>query len=364
MTHSDITKQSMKNIIMNIRDAVFIVNGSGKITLANRPACRLLKNSENDLIGTPLKQHFNTEDYRSLRPHKVDQSRKDSTMLRNDGKEIPVMVSSKEISNKDGDRMIIAIDQSFSQRADKIIASQQRAIVQTSKLSVLGELTSGIAHEINSPLQILGGRCELMAMKKNRGIRTEEEVDKAFELIASMSERIEKIVRGLQIFSRDQANEPMRLARLHQIIDDTLSLCGDRLAKKGVKVTRPEFIEDPYLNCHSTQISQILINLLNNSADAMQMLADRWIKIYFEIEGPSVLMIVQDAGSGVDDDTLHKVFNPFFTTKAEGKGTGLGLSISKQLAESHGGTLSYELRDGHTTFILKLPTHVEGIKVG
>ncbi len=106
-----------------------------------------------------------------------------------------------------------------------------------------------------------------------------------------------------------------------------------------------------------TQISQVLLNLLNNSFDAIEERAEKWIRVRFEINSNKKILIIKvtDSGDGIPNEIVHKMMNPFFTTKDIGKGTGLGLSISKGIIEEHGGHLIYNAQSKNTEFVVELP---------
>ncbi|MFN9067567.1 MAG: sensor histidine kinase, partial [Bdellovibrionales bacterium] len=117
-----------------------------------------------------------------------------------------------------------------------------------------------------------------------------------------------------------------------------------------------ECTQDLEIYADEVQIDQIVINIINNAIDAYSKTKDAWVKVNAELDSEYIKIIVQDSGHGIEKTTLEKLFVPFFTTKPPGKGTGLGLSIAKGIAKDHGGDLFYEKLDGHTTFILKIPT--------
>jgi C4-dicarboxylate-specific signal transduction histidine kinase len=110
------------------------------------------------------------------------------------------------------------------------------------------------------------------------------------------------------------------------------------------------------IDCRAVQVSQVIINLLSNSMDAIDHLSEKWIKLSIRaLDDNTVLIKVRDSGHGIPNDVVEKMMNPFFTTKAVGKGTGLGLSISLGIIDEHKGKLYYQLVDNHTEFVIELP---------
>jgi C4-dicarboxylate-specific signal transduction histidine kinase len=167
--------------------------------------------------------------------------------------------------------------------------------------------------------------------------------------------RIAVIVQGLRTFSRDASNDKFSSASLSEVIHSTLSLCQEKFRSKDIAVSID--IDPPNLTalCQQVQISQVLLNLLNNSCDAILPLQDKWIKISATVGGLGVRLSVTDSGNGIKKEIDDKIFNPFFTTKEVGKGTGLGLSISRGIMEAHHGKISLNPKCANTCFVIELP---------
>ncbi len=242
----------------------------------------------------------------------------------------------------------------------------RKAFVANSKMAALGEMAGGVAHEINNPLSIIVGKCGTL-----RSVLREENFDRArvtgeLEKIANTAGRIAKITSGLLAFARSGDQDPPGRVRLRDLVDETLAFCSDRFAKAGLAIdVNLNGNEDILLTCRPSQISQVLLNLLNNAFDEVSNEAppgkkqpEPWVRLDVEISESTVHFVVTDGGFGLPEAIREKVFNPFFTTKPIGFGTGLGLSISKGLIESHGGTLSYALDSRqklHTSFRASIP---------
>jgi len=203
-----------------------------------------------------------------------------------------------------------------------------------------------------------GGLAELMACQLRRMIKrdnlTLEKVDSSLGEIQETCKRIEKIIDGLRAFSRESGHDPLEVARLDKIIEDTLGYCEKRIRNWGIKLILDMLDPKISVECRPVQISEILLNLLNNSFDSVCKGPSSWITISVMAKGKQVDISVVDSGKGVSRDIQEKMFQPFFTTKAVGEGTGLGLSISKGLAEVNGGKLTYDFASPNTRFILTL----------
>lgn len=241
---------------------------------------------------------------------------------------------------------------------------QQHEAMQSAQMTTLGEMASGVAHEINNPLAIVQGKVRQI----DRAIQNENiEVDKIrsdIQKIVATTDRIVKIVKGLRSFSRDSSKDPFELTSLTSVVSGVLDLSTERFKNHGVEL-RVRVDSDVVIQCRGGQISQVLMNLVNNAHDAVLSLnsdsSEKWVEIYVHRTRSSAVVEVTDSGRGIADDVVDKMMQPFYTTKGVGKGTGLGLSISKGIAEEHNGILKYDVSSGHTRFILELPIN-QGIK--
>lgn len=250
----------------------------------------------------------------------------------------------------------VAINITERKMAEEALREKTAKIYSLSKLSSLGEMAAGMAHEINNPLTVIHGSAalaqrELRAKKINR-----EKIIKAVETITSTGNRISKIIEGLRLFARDGSGDPFERALVKTLLNDTISLCAELIKKKKIELRLPVIPQNLALDCRPVQVTQILLNLLNNACDAVSVVEDhKWISVDVVEHEQEIEFNVRDSGPGLPADLESRVFEPFFTTKAPGAGTGLGLSISKGIAESHSGTLSF-IRDLEgSCFRLSLP---------
>ncbi len=227
----------------------------------------------------------------------------------------------------------------------------------TEKMKSLGEMASSIAHEINNPLTIITGRSTQVLSKLKQADVPDLNMIQSVEKIESTAYRIAKIVKSLRSFSKDGERVPKSPHPLKSILDDTLELCRERFRNHQVEL-RVEKVPASWILCSPVQISQALLNLLNNAFDAvLEAEPPRWIELRFERVAGRVRILVLDSGSGIPAEIVDKVMMPFYTTKEVGKGTGLGLSIAKTLVEANQGHLRYELEHGHTCFSLEFPEY-------
>lgn len=233
------------------------------------------------------------------------------------------------------------------------IKEHQAQLVNSSRLATLGEFTSGIAHEINNPLAIITGKADKLLRSIQRGIYDPELFQTELQKINSSSDRISKIVRGLKVISRDVESDSFLKVSLNQIFTETFAICADQLISKNITFHQIPFF-DIQINCRQNQISQVLLNLISNSIDAIELQKNPWIQVEVQIT-TDIQIRVTDSGTGIPADVAQKIMKPFYTTKQVNKGTGLGLSISGDIIKDHGGELIYNEASKNTQFVIKLP---------
>jgi len=175
----------------------------------------------------------------------------------------------------------------------------------------------------------------------------------------TVCDRVFKITHGLKRISRTSENDDFEIINVAQLLDDTLSFAQGRLWELNVGLQLPNINDARHLRarCRPAELSQVLINLINNACDAIGGLEQRWIRIETQIkrdEGRFEIWFT-DSGSGIAPDIAARIMEPFFTTKDSKHGTGLGLSISRRIAEEHGGNLRLDPSCANTRFILSLP---------
>lgn len=235
------------------------------------------------------------------------------------------------------------------------IESQQLMLVQAGKMSSLGEMAAGIAHEINNPLLIIKGMMDIMSMRLEKGEFDPRKVKELITRVNKTINRMAKIVGGLKTFSRNAVQEPLEKSSWQTIITDTLDFCESRYKDYGVDLRIKMPGVEREFDCRSVQISQVLLNLLNNAFDVVNSLPNPWVEIEVIYEEQAARLMVTDCGNGISPETETKIFEPFFTTKSAGHGTGLGLSISRNIVVAHGGRLYLDRSVPNTRFVIELP---------
>lgn len=230
----------------------------------------------------------------------------------------------------------------------------QLQLHQNSKMAALGEMASGIAHEINNPLTVIVGKAAILRKDLEQKDFNPEKMLSAISKIESTSHRISKIIRGLKDFSRNADNDPHTEISVSTLFENVAELVQEKFKFNQIEF-KMKCEKKIKISCNATQIEQVLMNLVNNSFDSVKTLQEKWIHTSVEDVGSKVLITVTDSGKGIPPGIVEKIMNPFFTTKAVGEGTGLGLSLSKGLIESHHGKLYYDSSSANTKFVIELP---------
>jgi PAS domain S-box-containing protein len=251
----------------------------------------------------------------------------------------------------------IAFDITKRKQIEAKLEDSREQVVASARLSALGMMAGGIAHEINNPLSIIDAMAsDLGEMVEEKGSAPPQVVARKSAIIRETVERIAKIVKSLRQISREGASDTLHPTRLPKILEETLNICQARFKANDVKLLLPQAIPELSVLCREVQIEQALLNLLQNAFDAVtEQEGERWVRLEVGRCDDSVAISIIDNGPGVPPEQRSRIMEPFFTTKEVGKGTGLGLSLSKAIAEEHGGKLEYGEDNGHTRFSLVLP---------
>lgn len=241
------------------------------------------------------------------------------------------------------------------QRAEHAARQHLAELALTSKLATLGEMAAGIAHEINNPLHTLALTSHLLKRLLEAKRLSEDVLMSQIQKIEGAIQRMSSIVGALKTFSRDSSHDSFQCVSLKRLIQETLELSNATLSQGNVHVELSEMSDTCMVECRPSQVSQVLLNLLNNAYDAIKDHDQRWIRVDVTEREDSYDIAVSDSGPKIPPEVAMKLITPFFTTKPPGKGTGLGLSISRNIMTNHRGDLTLDQSAPHTRFVATLP---------
>jgi C4-dicarboxylate-specific signal transduction histidine kinase len=241
-----------------------------------------------------------------------------------------------------------------SQQAEALAQEREKSI-HLARLATVGEMMSGLAHEIKNPIAVMSLLLEQLESEL-KSKKFPEELRKSLDIrtkLARQVSRIVAIVDGLRVFARTGELEKQERVTFGELFDAIQTLCAEKLRNNDVKLQMVS--GDATLECRIVQVEQVLVNLVGNAIDAVAALPERWVVVACVETDEVTRITVTDSGKGIPPEVAEKIMQPFFTTKGAGKGTGLGLSISRQIIEQHGGRLYLDRSIPRTCFVVELP---------
>jgi PAS domain S-box-containing protein len=361
--HLKQTNEFLSNLINHSADGIMAADTKGNIIIFNESAEKLLGYSAREAMnGLHITQiyrpGFAKEIMRMLRSEDYGGIGKmksiEAIAISNTGEEIPCNMSAAIIYDKDGNEVAtvgIFSDLRESKRMQRELEETQLKLLQSEKMSSLGKLAAGIAHEINNPLGGIMIFANLLIEELDKSDPTCDDVKK----IIFEAARCKNIVKGLLDFSR-QTDSKMSVNDLNKIIAQTMMILENQAIFHNIKVIKDYDTVLPLVKCDRIRISQVFLNIILNAADAMGQKGEFIIRTRYNKDKETAAIEFTDTGCGIPDEIQNKIFDPFFTTKEVGKGTGLGLSMSYGIIKDHNGTINVKSKIGEgTTFIIELP---------
>jgi PAS domain S-box-containing protein len=340
-----------ESFFANATDALFIIQpDTWNVLDANEYAAYLFSMELDELIGSSIPQFRRI--FKLLQKESSPKVLSELSLVTPNGKEIMVEVSARFVKI-DGELLIQAIARDVSEQhalTDKL--------VQADKLVLLGQLSAGIAHDIRNPLAAVNLNLQLL----KRNIAKDSPEHNFIDVALQGVERIHRIVEVSLNFSKPTIIE-VKKVNMNSLIPTILDLTASSIKRKNITVELEldENLSD--ISADAKQLQQVFINLITNAADAIKDTGKLTIKTYNEEphrkgERGFVVTTISDDGCGIPEEDLSKIFNPFFTRKADG--TGLGLPITHRILHQHGGIIDVESTvNSGTTFYIKLPILID-----
>lgn len=240
------------------------------------------------------------------------------------------------------------------ERREHELRDKQEQLVQAGKLATLGELTTGVAHELNNPLNNIGLYIGNVIDRVHLGKLDSEQVLEDLEKAMAQVQKATEIISHLRTFGRAS---PVAFERVDvdDVIERSLSLMHEQLRLRAIEVDLDLSPDELVVVGNPIQLEQVFINLLTNARDALDDAPERKIRISSRLEGDEIQICVADSGAGIPEPIQSRIFDPFFTTKETGAGTGLGLSITYSIVKEHGGEIALSPSPRGAQFEITLP---------
>jgi PAS domain S-box-containing protein len=378
-------KNHLESVLSSMTDALIVTNPEHVIRTVNQSACKLLGYDEAALVnkaGKPVTEVFREDIRREIARAQKKGFSKDAfmTLKTAGGESIPVLVNLSRLGLKGSDTTIVVHDMREIKKLEEESQRIQLKMLAASKMATLGEISTGIAHEINQPLTFISSFIQGILIDSKHGELPLEEILKDAQVAYRQVQRIVNIIQHLRTFGR-RDDIVMRPVRLDEVLSNTLLLLGERIRLSSIDLAAEVEKTPCTVMGNANQLEQVFINLLQNSIDAICEKNDRMTeaapalcppngkKGFINVNirhcegGRFVQVSFSDNASGIQKEHLDKIFEPFFTTKEVGRGTGLGLSIAYGIIREHNGAISCESSPGEgSTFTITIPAHKENDK--
>lgn len=245
--------------------------------------------------------------------------------------------------------------------AMETLETQQGILIQSEKMAALGTMAAGVAHEINTPLSTIylaEGQLKDMLNAPEKDLDRQKFI-KVLNVISSTTLRIASITNSLKAYAKNSSGSAFKITSVNHLIQESLLFCLSGIQDKGIELRIDSIPESIKINCRQEQIAQVIFNILNNAADAVESLDRKWIAVQAKETPTQVEIRITDSGVDLKKEIKDKIFDPFFTTKSLGKGTGLGMSLAKGIIDIHKGCLFVEPESKHTEFVIQFPKAIE-----
>jgi len=356
------SRRELENTFDSISHLVAVADTRGHIVHVNQAFATRVGQKRDDLLNRPLADHLGPELAEWLARHKALPPRPPGESavtceIFDPVLKGPFMVTVTDLLNQDREpvgNVIVARDLTPQTRLEAEREELRKRLTQSEKLAALGQFVAGIAHELNNPLQGVLGHLELLRTTGAFPKQLRREV----QVIYREADRAAKIVRNLLVFAGSR-RLALRSVSLNVVLQKVLSLRAPMHRASGIEVVRHYDDRLPRVKSDPLLLHQVFLNMVMNAEHAIAAAGETGrleISTSVAPSGDRIIATVRDTGVGIPEDTLSRIFEPFYTTKEVGKGTGLGLAIAYGIVQEHGGQiLAANHRDGGAVFTVELP---------
>ncbi len=341
------------SILRSITSGVLTVGPDGSVATANPAAERMLRMSEFEMVPKPISALFKddggiTSDVAKVLAGRLPLALRETTLVTPAGHEVHVQASASRMRAVGG--TVLGAVVTLEDVSDIKALTDQ--LIRADRLAAMGELTAGVAHEVRNPLGVIRASVQLLEDAQCDASRIHE----AAEVIKQEIDRLDRVIKALLDFGRPSKPTLVK-TNVNEVLDDVV-LFTTRFAKQSnVKIDQHYAADLPAVTADPDQLKQVFLNLVTNAVQAMEQLGGS-IDITTESGGGYVEVRVEDTGPGIAPEDLTKVFDPFFTKRAEG--TGLGLTIVHRIIDEHDGHIEVSSSPKGTVFTVSIPAADEG----
>ena len=348
-------KDFSENIVESLNVGVLAIDLVGTVEAWNTRMEQLFGVARNDAVGRPLSELLPPELVQEIAARGDEEQVTGiyKHRLVHQGKSVVINVSITPLVGKSAERIgrLLLFDD-VTQR-DRM----EEQLTQTEKLTSLGLLAAGVAHEVNTPLAVISNYIQMLAKQMPEGDPRHTIIDK----IVKQTFRASEIVNNLLNFSRTGPGE-LADVDLNRVVEETLSLVAHPLKASQIQVVKQLTAGIPPVRGSANKLQQVFLNLFLNARDAMP--SGGMLEVRSAAHNGSVEVEVVDTGNGITREHIHKIFDPFFTTKTSGRGTGLGLSVSYGIIKEHAGKIDVRSTPGRgTSFHVEFPAVRKSVHV-
>ncbi len=364
------------NILRVMSEMVVVLNPDGTINMINPSINKTLGFTQEELLGADLEKilidvgKVKAIILNRTEEDSIDQA--DKVFLTKTGEKIPVLFSiSKMLDKNNAITGFVCVASDITDR--KIIEDEIKSelkdatsqLVQSEKLTAIGELTAGVCHELNQPLNVMKIISQSAQREMAKGRYTLEDIEKDFPDILEQVNKAREIIDHMRLFSRNTDSSEEKVKRvINTVVESALKFIGAQLKTHQIELVQELDPNLPPILCDPIRLEQVFLNIVTNARLALEKCTKegaKCITIKSYRKEDMVVVEIQDNGPGIPDKIKEKIFNPFFTTRKQGEGTGLGLSISTKIIAEHKGKIELDSEENSfTVFRIIIPAVCEG----
>ncbi|MFT4966337.1 MAG: PAS domain S-box-containing protein, partial [Colwellia sp.] len=348
---------------------IFGIDAHGSINEWNKQSEKITGYTKAEVLGQNLVANFITDEYKVAVGEVLNKALEgeetanyEFLLYTKSGERVDVLLNSTTRRDATGKIVgVVGVGQDITE-LNKVRLEQENErkkasaqIIQASKLAILGEMSTSVAHELNQPLNVIRMAAGNSRRRISKGTADLEYLNAKLERIEEQTVRAAAIIDHMRMFGRE-ANEELEPINPRAVVTNALGLMGEQLRLAGIEIVTEFSVDCLLILGHSIQMEQVILNLLTNARDAMTgRKGEKKITLRVFADDKSVHITADDTGGGILENALPRIFEPFYTTKEMGKGTGLGLSVSYGIINDMNGTLVAENIDAGARFTITLP---------